>query len=107
MNQYFFPHSEMVEVNISSEGLAYLLNAVSESFKRDNEGHAIKSENGLYGQSSFYEGKGKYFMTNTCNTWVAQALARAGVPIREVLTLTAESVMRQTRAAIDDYSCCP
>lgn len=107
MPQDYFPQSELLEVNISSEGLEHLLNAISESFMRDREGWAITSGKGLYGQGVFYQGKEKYFITNNCNTWVAKILDQAGVPISSYLTWTAGSVMSQTGAAVDDYSCCP
>ena len=100
----FFPNSEVVELSISTEGMAHLLDFVSGSFKRDHAGKVSRGGRGLYGVSAFYEGEGTYYMTNTCNSWVAKALEHAGVPIRTVLTLTADSVMSQARNATK--KCC-
>ena len=100
----FFPDSEIVELSISTEGMTHLLAFVSGSFKRDHAGKVSRGGSGLYGVSAFYEGEGAYYMTNTCNSWVAKALDQAGVPIRTVFTLTADSVISQARNAAK--KCC-
>ena len=104
--QQYFTNSETIEVKISSDGMEKLVNAISNSFRRNDPGNVLKTDSGLYGQSLFYEGKGRYYMTNTCNSWVARMLNSAGVPIRTILTLTAGSVMGQTRNAVSKYACC-
>ncbi len=104
--QQYFPGSEIIEIPMSLEGMGHLIEFIAKSFGRDKNSKVIKSGSGLYGQSFFYEGRSRYFMTHTCNSWVGRALENAGVPIRGALALTAGSVTRQSRAAVDRYVCC-
>ena len=48
---------------------------------------------GIYGDSQFYEGTGRYSMLNTCNVWTAKGLNSAGFDISPMFNLTAGSVM--------------
>lgn len=104
--QHYFPHSSTTAVNISTNGLAKLKSALAASFKKENQ-DVVRTKNGLYGTSLFFEGVGKYYITNTCNTWTAKMLKTTGAPVSSFLTLTASSVMSQSESAISKYVCCP
>jgi hypothetical protein len=52
----------------------------------------------LYGNSRFYPARGRFHIFRNCNTWVAEGLGVAGVPISR-FTITAGSVMAQVRAS--------
>jgi len=97
----YFAHSKTLKVIISSKAMQRLNHFLAQSFKRNKEGQVIKSKKGIYGRSFFYEGQGKYFLTRTCNTWTAQALEEAGLPISSFLTLTAGSVFSQCESALE------
>ena len=43
--------------------------------------------------------RSRYHLFNTCNTWVARALQRAGLDVASAGTLTASGVMHQARGA--------
>jgi uncharacterized protein (TIGR02117 family) len=101
-----FPESETVELHVSQAGQRALVAAIAASFTRDANGQANNTRTGLYGHSLFFDANGNYYLTNTCNTWTARMLASAGVPTTEALTITAGSMMRQTKWAAAKYQCC-
>ncbi|GAA5215783.1 TIGR02117 family protein [Corallincola platygyrae] len=103
--QTFFPQSDVVELKLSQQALDKLMVAISRSFARDSQGEILRTQKGLYGQSWFYQGEGSYYMTNTCNTWVAKMLDEAGVPFRTFMTLTSSSVIEQAKEAAANYPC--
>jgi len=102
----YFPESETIELHLSKKGLGQLTAAIAASFAKDDDGDSHSTRDGLYGTSRFFDGVGKYYLLNTCNTWTARMLGIAGVPTTTVLTLTAGSVARQTRWAAGKYECC-
>jgi uncharacterized protein (TIGR02117 family) len=97
----YFPNSQTLAVNVSRKGLDYLSSYLYDTFKRYNNS-VIPTKRGLYGESQFYEAKGSYYMTNTCNSYTITALSKAGLPL-DSFTLRAGSVMSQTKDAIDSY----
>jgi uncharacterized protein (TIGR02117 family) len=103
----YFPSSETVTLQVSTDGLQNLVTAIAASFATDAHGKALYTGNGLYGErSAFFDGTGRYHFFNTCNTWTARMLGTAGVPTTTVLTLTAGSVLRQSKRAAEKYRCC-
>ncbi|TAA47062.1 TIGR02117 family protein [Corallincola spongiicola] len=102
----YFSQSEVIELKLSHQAIEHLLDGIAASFAKNKHGAPTKTRPGLYGCSWFYIGEGSYYMTNTCNSWVARMLDQAGVPIRTTLTLTASSVLSQTQDALDEYLCC-
>ncbi len=99
----YFPESQSLELKVSKEGLEHLIQYILDSFKRDGKGAVIDSKRGLYRRSFFYDGEDSFYMTNTCNTWTAKGLDKAGLPVSSFLTISAGSVMRQTEDAIERY----
>ncbi|MBM7456964.1 uncharacterized protein (TIGR02117 family) [Oceanisphaera litoralis] len=96
---HYFRHDEVLAMTVSERGMALLLDRVSASFRRHDDGGLVYAGRGRYGNSAFYRAEGRYHLFNTCNTWVARVLADAGVPMRPVLALTAGGLMRQARTA--------
>jgi uncharacterized protein (TIGR02117 family) len=103
----YFPASETVTLHVSTNGLHKLTTALAASFATDAQDKAIYTSNGLYGErSGFFDGVGSYHFFNTCNTWTARMLNTAGVPTTTVLTLSAGSVIKQSKRAAEKYQCC-
>ena len=103
----YFPASESVALVVSTDGLQNLTAAIAASFAKDTSGKPLPTRSGLYGErSGFFDGVGRYHFFNTCNTWTARMLDIAGVPTTTVLTLSSGSVMRQSKRAAENYSCC-
>jgi hypothetical protein len=78
----------VIELIISNEGLKTLINAVSETVWRDDEGNnKILSTQGL-DRVIFFKANDDYHLFNTCNTWLAKNLKRAGFEIEDDIILT-------------------
>jgi uncharacterized protein (TIGR02117 family) len=94
-----YPGSEVEEVSLSLAGFERLLAFVRDAHARDGSGRALAVGPGLTAGSRFYEGREPYHLLRTCNTWTAEALRAAGLPIDARWTLTAAGLMRDVRAA--------
>lgn len=95
-----FPGAEIVELRLPSASFVRLTRFVADEFQRDAAGQAARLGPGLYGTSAFYAAHGSYSLFNTCNTWVARALAAGGIPVSPTGTLTAGGLMQQVREAV-------
>ncbi len=101
-----FAASEMIEVQVSEEGYQKLLRFVAATFAHSAAGTAVVLGPGLYAQSTFYQAKGSYSLSYTCNTWVAEVLAQTGCPISPATVITAGDVMSRLRRATAPGSAC-
>ncbi|MCJ8330398.1 MAG: DUF2459 domain-containing protein, partial [Lentisphaeria bacterium] len=90
----YFAHSQSITLKISSTGMTNLKKALLRSFKKE-DGNVVKTIKGLYGKSLFFKGRGRYYMTNTCNTWTAKMIRKTGAPVSPFLTLSSGSVMKK------------
>lgn len=93
----YFGQSEVVSICLTNEQVSSLSTFVSNSFGHDPQGHIVRLKKGIYGDSQFYDGEGRYYLLNTCNRWTAKGLQSAGVGISPSLSLTSESVMSVIR----------
>lgn len=98
------PHGDLLSLSLPRENVFRLQQALASDF-RLRDGEPVAVEPGLYGESTFYEAHGNFWFANTCNTWTAERLDHAGVPLRTFMTLTADSVMDQLREAKREHSC--
>ncbi len=96
-----FPESEVKKSCVRVEHYAALLEFITQSFARDEQGKLIPTKSGIYGDSQFYTGQGEYYAMNTCNKWTAKALMSAGQELSSLFKLTAGSVM----SAMEEKSC--
>lgn len=94
----YFAQSEVVQTCLSNQQIASLSKFISASFAYDDQGYPVRLSRGIYGDSQFYEGVGRYYLLNTCNKWTAKGLNSAGIDISPALSLTSESVMRSIRS---------
>lgn len=90
-----FPNSEIRDVSLSGEGMRSLSAFVQSSFACDDTGKLKMLGSGLYGDSQFYEGQGRYHLFNGCNKWTAKALCSGGLEIDPRFKLSAASVMNE------------
>ncbi|MDE3248202.1 MAG: TIGR02117 family protein [Bacteroidota bacterium] len=67
-------------IMISRNAYTRLVNYITGSFQKDNNGHVIPIvTNANYGKAdAFYEANGSYSMLHTCNTWANNALKSCG-----------------------------
>jgi hypothetical protein len=86
---------EVLALRGSRAGLAGFLAA---AFARDGEGRlAPPVQSGLPGRA-FLPAARRYSLAYTCNTWTADALAAAGLPVSSRSVVRREQVMAQARA---------
>ncbi len=99
----FFREHDMATFCVDSQQLVAMVNFVADSFVRHADGHLVMREPGRYGDSQFYQARGRYTMAYTCNRWVAQVLHRSGMAVSDRFMLTSGSVMRAVRS--NEKSC--
>ncbi len=73
--KYSDPKFTVLAVDLPPGGLARLCEHIEQTYALDGKGRPIRLGNG------WYRGTGTYSAVNTCNTWIAVGLARAGCPI--------------------------
>jgi uncharacterized protein (TIGR02117 family) len=93
----FFAASEVVEVALTDEAFQELCAFIARSYLRSPGNRGVRIGPGLYGNSGFYPAQGKFHAFRNCNTWVAEALSAAGLPMNRS-TISAGSVIAQARA---------
>lgn len=96
--QTYFSGSEVLETCVTESGLQSLKDFLAASFTRDSAGRAIALSKGLYSDSQFYHGEGRYNLLNTSNKWTAKGLRSAGMDLSPSFRLTAGSVMDYLRS---------
>ncbi|WP_166253431.1 TIGR02117 family protein [Marinobacter salicampi] len=89
----YFGSNDLVHTRINAEEAESLARYLASSFTRDAKGDLVGLKRGIYGESQFYEGEGRYHLLNTSNKWAAKALKSAGMAISPTFKLTADSVM--------------
>ena len=94
----YFAASEVVAIRLSNLGLNALADFVHAEYQRDRDGAPLRLGQSLYGSGSFYAARSRYHLFNTCNTWVARALSRAGLAVETAGVVTTSDVMRQVRS---------
>lgn len=91
------PAGGELTLRLNEAGYRRLLDHLVASFALRADGRPQALGPGLYGHSRFYRANGRYSLLNTCNTWVAEALAAAGLPLASNAPLTASGLMAQLR----------
>lgn len=86
--QYFDVSEIVVELKIKKEQLKILLKYITETILINEKGeHEILSTEFL-NQVYFFKANGNYHLFNTCNTWLAGGLKKAGFEIEDNVILT-------------------
>ena len=73
--KYGDPKFTVLAVDLSTAGFARLCDHIQQTFALDGNGQAIRLGKG------WYRARGTYSAFNTCNTWIASGLRKAGCPI--------------------------
>lgn len=85
------PKFSVLEVDLSADGFARLCQHVEQTYALDEAGQPIRLGQG------WYRARGTYSAFNTCNTWVASGLRKAGCPITPAYCLTPGPLLNQVR----------
>lgn len=89
----YFAREAMIGTCLTDHEFELLTQFIANSFEHDGAGGAISLRPGIYGNSQFYGGVGRYALSNTCNKWTAKALRSARLDITPTFKLTSESIM--------------
>lgn len=93
----YYPDIEVEKLLVTGTGFENMLRYIYITFKRDSNGNPVKTGKGVHVQGFFYHANGKFHVFNTCNTWTAKALKKAGLRVSSFLTITASDIMDQLR----------
>jgi hypothetical protein len=88
----------VLEVNLSDARMTHLCDHIQQTYALDKNAHPIRLGGG------WYRARGTYSAFNTCNTWIATGLRKAGCPIDDTLCLTAGQLLRRVRPFARDIS---
>jgi uncharacterized protein (TIGR02117 family) len=99
-----FGASHVVTLRVSETGRDALIRFISFFFAAGPHGVLRVAAPGPYSGSLFFVSPGTYSAVFTCNTWVADALHRAGLPVTAAGVLFAAQVIGQAREVGADQS---
>jgi uncharacterized protein (TIGR02117 family) len=91
----FFGASNVFAVPAPREGIQRLAQFLWDYLAVDKEGPPRRIGAGLYSQSVFFASAGTYSLGHTCNTWTAEALRTAGLPVNAADVVFAGQVLDQ------------
>ncbi len=92
-----FPTSDLITLNLSSAGLKRMTRAMDAQFRVPSSGEIAPLGPGLYGPSAFFAARDRYHLLNTCNHWIGQMLALAGLPYAPVEAFISAGLMADLR----------
>ena len=91
----FYRGAEITELRLSKDAFERLIAFIAAEFARTDTLFPAKPRPGLFTYSRFYRATGKFSFARTCNTWVAEALKHAGLPIHPASVITASNLSGQ------------
>ena len=95
--EHYFASAEIVVLQLTPQGFAQMVAAISASHELDAAGQPIPFGPGLYGTSRFYASREAFHLFATCNVWVAAMLREAGVPVSPTLSPTSGALFAKLR----------
>jgi len=91
----FYPGAKIIELKLSRDSFARLIAFIAAEFARAAPASPAEPRPGLYTYSRFYRARSPFGFTRTCNTWVAEALHRAGLPLQPAAVIMASTLAAQ------------
>ena len=96
--KYRDPTFTVLAVDLSDAAMVKLCDHIQQTYALDKKGEPIRLGGGSY------RARGTYSAFNTCNTWIARGLRKAGCPIDDALCLTAGRLLGRVRPFARDIS---
>ena len=87
--------AEIIELRLSLDAFNRLRESLSKTFFRTQGSSRAPAAPGLFPNSRFYPATPKFSLLRTCNTWVAEVLEAAAVPISPRTVITAGNLAGQ------------
>jgi uncharacterized protein (TIGR02117 family) len=91
----FYRGAETTELRLAAPAFRLLIEFISQTFDRPAPSRRAQSSPGLFAYSRFYPATTRFSLLRTCNTWIAEALSAAGLPLSPGSVLTAGSLATQ------------
>lgn len=91
---------DAVVLRITAAGEAALSRYLWAALAKDKQGMPRPIAAGPYAGSLFYAGTGTYDLAHTCNTWTAEALRAAGLPVTARGVVTKNDILDQVRRLV-------
>lgn len=91
-----FGGDNVVQLDVDARGIERLRAFLNHAIQIDDSGEPVGLGDGPYPGGLYFGATARYYGFYTCNTWTADALREAGIPIQGPV-LFAEGVMRQVR----------
>ena len=91
----FYPSTEIFELRVNLAAQRELIRYLAQSFARPIGDGQAPARPGLFAYSRFYPATQKFSVLRTCNTWVAEALEAAGLPVAPRMVFTAANLASQ------------
>ncbi len=88
MLEYFKISEIVIELKINNEQLIILLNYIADTIWRNEERKNKILSTQYLNRVYFLKANGSYHLFNTCNTWLANGLKKAGFEIEDNIILT-------------------
>jgi hypothetical protein len=89
--KYTDPKFTVLAVDLTQAALARLCDHIQQTYALDDSGNPIRLGSG------WYRARGRYSAFNTCNTWVAAGLRKAGCPINPTFCLLPRQLLARVR----------
>jgi hypothetical protein len=89
--EYHDPKFTVLAIDLSEAGLARLCDHIQQTYALNETGQPIRLGQG------WYRARGTYSAFNTCNTWVASGLRKAGCPINPAMCLMPGQLLARVR----------
>jgi len=97
--EHFYRGATVTELSLNATAYQLLFDYINQTFAREKPLGRARAAPGLIADSRFYPATRKFSLLRTCNTWVAEALAQAGLPISSGYVITAGNLHNQLLAA--------
>jgi hypothetical protein len=91
MQKYSEPNFTVLAVELPAAGFARLCDHIQETYALDGRRRPISLGSG------WYRARGTYSAFNTCNTWIASGLNKAGCPISPALCMMPGQLLGRVR----------
>lgn len=76
-----YPGASITEIGLKGPSFDRLVHFISGTFLRSQFQGRAPASPGLFAYSRFYPSTHRFSLLKTCNTWVAEALEAAGLPV--------------------------
>jgi uncharacterized protein (TIGR02117 family) len=99
--EMFFGASNVFVLSAPRDGIQRLSQFLWNYLDKDEKGAPHRIGSGPYPQSVFYASTGTYNLGHTCNTWTAESLQVAGLPVSAAGVVFAGQVLDQLPAILE------